>query len=203
MRQLLGKAVRVQAEQQIEIDSLHETVRDQKTVVSNARQMASSAEQDAQQLRQQVEELKTQLADEQVPPTPPMLRSDRPSACVADGSTRLAWQRERQENAAAALEREQSLEVCARPERRRQRRRAWRASATLASHDRLSCPDRRAHIAGQGDRAGGGREASDRARGSHGRGHGDDHPAASAKHPGAGTGTSSAATGLRHDRWRL
>ena len=111
LRQLLGKAVRAQAEQQHEIESLRDSLREERTVAGNAREMASNASRDAEELRQQVESLRSQLADEQVR----SLSRPRPDPQCASPSHHVAHhvrvQRERMESESAALEREEELEV--------------------------------------------------------------------------------------------
>jgi hypothetical protein len=84
LRAMLGKAVRTQAGQQQEIDLLRSLLREEVTKAETARHAAGVAEAEATGLREKVQELQKQLSDEQ---------------------------RERMESEAAALEREESLEV--------------------------------------------------------------------------------------------
>jgi hypothetical protein len=84
LRQLLGKAVRAQTEQQHDIDRFREALREEQTGAVSERHAANVAASEAQQLRKEVDELRSQLAEEQ---------------------------RERMESEAAALEREEQLEA--------------------------------------------------------------------------------------------
>lgn len=84
LRQLLGKAVRAQTEQQHDIDRLRDALREERTGAISERHAANVAAAEAQQLREEVHELRSQLAEEQ---------------------------RERMESEAAALEREEQLEA--------------------------------------------------------------------------------------------
>lgn len=132
MRQLLGKAVRAQTEQQHEIETLSETLREERTAASNAREMASNAQRDAQQLRDEVKSLTEQLATEQVrgrvfvfatsgPPLAspvgvllsPGATLDCLSAAhhVRTSRASPSSQAERMESESAALEREEQLEA--------------------------------------------------------------------------------------------
>ena len=83
LRQLIGKAVRTQAEQQHEIDRLTEQLREERTASGTAALRSSTAAADADALRERVATLEAQLADER---------------------------RERMESESAAMEREERLE---------------------------------------------------------------------------------------------
>ena len=66
LRQLLGKAVRTQAEQQREMDSMFKQLREQQTLASNAHEMARVSGGEAAELRAQLRALRLQLETEQV-----------------------------------------------------------------------------------------------------------------------------------------
>eukprot|EP00322_Chrysochromulina_rotalis_P016735 CAMPEP_0115857744 /NCGR_PEP_ID=MMETSP0287-20121206/15737_1 /TAXON_ID=412157 /ORGANISM="Chrysochromulina rotalis, Strain UIO044" /LENGTH=222 /DNA_ID=CAMNT_0003311981 /DNA_START=27 /DNA_END=695 /DNA_ORIENTATION=+ len=83
LRKLLGDAVRTQAKQQSEIESLRELLREEQTAARNALESARIAETKSGELQEQVDELQRQLQTEQ---------------------------QDRMESEAAALEREEKLE---------------------------------------------------------------------------------------------
>ena len=84
LRQLLGRAVRAQTEQQLEIESLRIQVREERTRAFTAKDAATVAATQTREMHTQVEQLQMELADER---------------------------NERMESEAAAMEREEQLQA--------------------------------------------------------------------------------------------
>jgi len=84
LRGLLGRAVRVQQQQQRELDSLRDAIREERSVAWSAQQHAQASAADSASAREKAEELQTLLATERT---------------------------ERMESESAALEREEQLQA--------------------------------------------------------------------------------------------
>lgn len=111
VRQLLGAAVRSQAEQQLEVDTLRSTLREERTSTENAKVAAARAAEEVKEMREKVQKLQDELNTERT---------------------------ERMEEGAAAMEREEALQEkvdeleAAEKERQRQQKMMEEAEAAMA-----------------------------------------------------------------------